>query len=115
MTPENPAKRRRGGQPGNQNAIRNRGGHGAPIGNQYARKHHSSVQELLQDYPEYSDWIKANAEIIDALIPSQKNSDRALYSSYIGLTTDRLEENRQEHRIRQRNNLSRYIPSTESL
>ena len=56
---DTPAKRRRGGQPGNKNAqgnrgnvcargkLRNRGGRGAPLGNQFARKSRTLGAELL--------------------------------------------------------------------
>ncbi|MGA2263307.1 MAG: hypothetical protein ABSH28_17970 [Acidobacteriota bacterium] len=92
MTPETPAKRRRGGQPGNKNAERNRGGRGAPIGNQYARKPlPSAADELIQDYPApaLSDWIKTNKEKIDAAeLPLLNHRDRAFYSVFTGRTPE---------------------------
>jgi hypothetical protein len=100
MTPETPAKCRRGGQPGNKNANGNRGGRGAPIGNQYARKPlPSAADELIHDYPSQSDWIKTNRARIDAAeLPRLNYRDRALYFSFIGLTPEWLVEKGLEFR-----------------
>lgn len=46
---EIPTKRPRGGQPGNKNAIGNKGGHGGPEGNDYAVKHGAYRKFLPQD------------------------------------------------------------------
>jgi hypothetical protein len=115
MTPGNPTKRRRGGQPGNRNAVGNRGGHGAPVGNQYACKNHSSVLELLREYPAFGDWIKTNAELIDSLVPSQKNSDPALYSAYLGITPEHLVEIGLERKIRSRDSIYGYVEPEEGF
>jgi hypothetical protein len=70
-----PTKRRRGGQPGNQNAKGNRGnshprrnfknrGGGAPIGNQNASRPPVTLTQLLLHayggHPEAVKWIRAN-------------------------------------------------------
>ena len=71
-------KRRRGAQPGNQNAkgncgnprprpnLGNRGGRGAPEGNQYARAKSRTLAHVLLDEYRHVDearaWLEANSE-----------------------------------------------------
>ncbi len=110
-----PAKRRRGGQPGNQNAksnrgnsnprrnVGNRGGKGAPLGNQYANKKKCTPDViLLRDYQhnlEAVEWIKANAsKLRDAAFTEDDHRDRALYDCYRGLTLEAIAESGQEYR-----------------
>ena len=104
MTPSIPAKRRRGGQPGNQNAKGNRGGKGAPFGNQYARKELPPASETLRrEYPqpEAVEWISAHKKEIDASqLPTGGLRDRALYSGFVGITPERLAEKKLELRYR---------------
>ena len=111
MTSELPTKRRRGGQPGNQNAkgnrgnlnargkFGNRGGMGAPRGNQFARKRRTLDSELLKEFqhcPEALAWIKANVERLRAIDVS--DDSRLTFSVYLGLTPEALAEKGQEYR-----------------
>jgi hypothetical protein len=118
MLPLNyPAKRRRGGQPGNQNAkgnrgnpnprpnYGNRGGRGAPRGNQNARKRPSPPHEILlqqyRDDQEAAEWIKAHsAELCDPSFTDDDHRDRALYDGFCGITPEYLAEKRKEYRLR---------------
>ena len=110
-----PAKRRRGGQPGNHNAQGNRGnrrprcnqgnrGGGAPLGNQNASKkrpapHMALLQEFEHD-SEAAAWIKANAALIDeAGFKDDDERDRALYDGFSGLTPDALAESGREYKL----------------
>jgi len=108
------AKRRRGGQPGNQNAKGNRGnphprrnyrnkGGGAPPENQNARRRSKAQHEiLLKDYgqvPEAVAWINDHAaELGEADFTDDDQRDPALYCGYLGMTPERLAEQGQEYR-----------------
>src|SRR5438105_4738039 len=97
-------KRRRGGQPGNQNAKGNRGnprprpnkgnkGGGAPQGNQNARKQAKAAIDILvrdyQDKPEAVAWLKEHeAELNSAAITDDNQRDPALYAAFCGLTPE---------------------------
>jgi hypothetical protein len=110
-----PAKRRRGGQPGNQNAKGNRGnpsprrnygnrGGSAPFGNQNACKPIPAPHEiLLQEYkhvPEAAEWLEAHAiNLCGAEFGHDDRRDRALYHGYRGLTPEELMETGQEYRL----------------
>jgi hypothetical protein len=118
MTTDNPTKRRRGGQIGNQNAKGNRGNltarrhcfehgnrlGGAPFGNQNARKRPAAPHAiLLEDYknqPEATAWIEAHKEVLkDASFTADDQRDCAVYSGYCGLTPESLAESGQEYRL----------------
>lgn len=58
---EIPAKRPRGGQPGNQNAVGNSGGPGGPVGNSKALSHGMYSKFLPQD-PEYKELFESAME-----------------------------------------------------
>jgi hypothetical protein len=103
--------RRRGGQPGNQNAKGNRGnphpranrgnrgGHGAPEGNQYARKAPPTLdQSLLAEYgrePQVAAWIVAHAAELREL---RAERDAVSFSVYCGLTPEALAQKGLEYR-----------------
>lgn len=88
-------KRRRGGQPGNKNARRNRGNRfargtrgnrgvgGAPVGNQYARKRRTLADILAVDYAgcaEASAWLEANQAVLrEEEIRSDTALDQAIF------------------------------------
>ena len=92
--------RRRGGQPGNQNARGNRGNPsprpnfgnrgGAPRGNLNAAKKPQTLHAaLLKDYrnlPEAEAWIRANADRLGTVSAPEGVHDRALYDGARGLT-----------------------------
>jgi len=109
-------KRRRGAQPGNQNAkhnrgnrtprrnFGNRGGQGAPKGNQYARKPDRSASAILfEDYQNDSEarrWIEEHRALLDCLeICDEKRVDRATRDGHLGLTPERLAEQGAELRF----------------
>lgn len=111
-----PDKRRRGGQPGNQNAknnrgnarprrnIGNRGGKGAPAGNQFARKPCRLASAILfEDYKndlEARRWIEEHRCLLDSLhLYDEKRVDRATRDGYLGLTPERLAEQGAELRF----------------
>lgn len=111
MTPEEPSRRRRGGQPGNQNAkgnrgnpdargtFGNRGGIGAPRGNQFARKRRTLDAELKREFrrcPEALTWIESNAERLRDIEVS--GDGRVSFSVFMGLTPEVLAEKGQEYR-----------------
>jgi len=114
MTNDSPAQRRRGGQPGNQNAKGNRGnpnpkrnygnrGGGAPRFNQNAhRRPPTALAILLREYqhdPEAIAWIKAHErELQDAAFTEDDRRDRALYDGYCGSTLEALVASGQEFR-----------------
>jgi hypothetical protein len=117
MTTEYPAKRRRGGQPGNQNAKKNRGNKterrhcfakgnhlgGAPFGNQNARRKRQKKHEIVladyRDTPEAADWIKDHAaELDDAEFTADNERDRALFDGYLGLTPEGVAKQGSEYR-----------------
>ncbi|MEK6320463.1 MAG: hypothetical protein AABN33_02145 [Acidobacteriota bacterium] len=117
MAEETPAKRRRGGQPGNRNA-KGKGGNrserrhrfargnrlgGALAGNQNARKKrhaaHIALRKKFEHDPEAVAWIEANASVLDeAGFKEDDERDRALFDGYRGLTPDALAESGQEYR-----------------
>lgn len=104
MTQDFPAKRCRGGQPGNKNAKGNRGNHhpfrnygnrggGAPLNNQNAcQKRLGFYESFLQEYqhiPEAVEWINLHsAELRDFTV--NNSQDRAIYFSHLGLTPESL-------------------------
>jgi len=115
MTDQIPAKRRRGGQPGNQNALGNRGnrtprrnrigrGGGAPFGNQNAQKKpkapHVAVLQDYKDDPEAVAWITANSARLDeGHFTADDQRDAALYSGFTGLTPEALAESGKEFKF----------------
>jgi hypothetical protein len=118
MTTEIPAKRRRGGQPGNQNAKSNRGNRterrhrfakgnrlgGAPLRNQNARRKSKKKHEIvLADYShdrEAAGWIKDHAaELDNATFSADNERDRALFDGWSGLTAEVLAEQGAEFRL----------------
>ena len=111
-----PVKRRRGAQPGNQSAknnrgnpnprrnFGNRGGTGAPRGNQFARKPCRSASAILfEDYKNNSEarkWIEEHRALLDSMnIYDEKRVDRATRDSHLGLTPERLAEQGAELRF----------------
>ena len=109
MTTELPTKRRRGGQPGNQNAKKNRGNKshrrhrfapgnrlgGAPRGNRNARRKrpspHITLRQKFAHDPEAIAWIEANAVALDeAGFKEDYERDCALYDGWCGLTPEVL-------------------------
>jgi hypothetical protein len=119
MTTKSPARRRRGGQPGNQNAKRNRGnrterrhrfergnrlGKGAQPGNQNARKRPKARHQIIladyRDNSEAAEWIKEHAAELDsAEFGADDERDRALFSGYQGLTPEALAESGRELKL----------------
>jgi hypothetical protein len=111
MISELPTKRRRGGQPGNQNAnsnrgnrsargkVGNRGGKGAPCGNQFACKSRTLEAELLKEFqhcPEAVAWVQSNAERLREI--SVADDNRIAFGAYLGLTPEALAARGQEYR-----------------
>lgn len=113
MSESVPTKRRRGAQPGNQNArsnrgnsnprrnLGNRGGKGAPKGNQFARKPCRSASTILfEDYKHNSEartWIEEHRELLDSVeICDEKRIDRATRDGHLGLTPENIAERRGE-------------------
>ena len=118
MAEETPAKRR-GGQPGNQNARKNRGNKterrhrfargnrlgGAPLGNQNARTEPKSKHQIVlndyRDQPEAAEWIREHAaELDDATFTGDEERDRALFAAIGGLTPDLLAAKGLEYKLR---------------
>jgi hypothetical protein len=114
VTPRFPTRRKRGGQPGNQNARGNQGG--APHGNKNAlrnkggapRGNHNACKKplaphliLLEDYkncPLAIAWIQANAEALDeAIFTADHQRDRALFAVYRGLTVEAIVRDGKEY------------------
>lgn len=102
--------RRRGGQPGNQNAKNNRGnkhargtkgnrgGKGAPLYNRNAYKRitlDSDLLKLFKNNPEAFEWIQQNASALSK-IELPKDNDFA--SNRFSKNTDTLAETGQEFR-----------------
>ena len=109
--PDTPARRRRGGQPGNKNAQgnrgnrhargtpRNRGGRGAPCGNQFARRRRTLDAELLSEFgrsAEAVSWIEANRERLRAI--DVTDDSRLSFSVSVGLTPEALAGKGREYR-----------------
>jgi len=116
MSESVPRKRRRGAQPGNQNAKNNRGnlqprrncgnrgGKGAPKGNQFARKPCRLASTILiDDYKNNSEacaWIEKHRAALDSLkLYDEKRADRATRDGRLGLTPERLAERGAELRF----------------
>ncbi len=107
--------RKRGGQPGNQNAVGNCGnrsargkfgnrGGGAPVGNQNARKRPKTPLEFLQrEYahsPEAVEWLRRHAaEISQADFTDDDQRDAATYAAYRGLTPEALAAQGREYEL----------------
>ena len=111
-----PIKRRRGAQPGNRNAkhnrgnpnpprnFGNRGGKGAPKGNQFACKPNRLASAILfEDYQNNSEalrWIEAHRAQLDSLnLYDEQRIDRATRDGRLGLTPERLVEQGAELRF----------------
>jgi len=109
-------KRSRGGQPGNHNAknnkgnsnprrnLGNRGGKGAPEGNQYARKPcRLASARLFEDYKNDAEalrWIEEHRTLLDSVkLDDEKRVDRATRDGHFGLTPERLVEQGAELRF----------------
>jgi hypothetical protein len=113
MSDDTSIKRRRGAQPGNQNAkgnrgnlhprpnYGNRGGKGAPIGNQYARRKLRPLGDTI--LPEYRNnaearaWIEAHLELLLA-IPDDCAvlTDPVEIAKFSGLTPESIAEKGRE-------------------
>jgi hypothetical protein len=111
MLEPTPAKRRRGGQPGNQNSkgnrgnrfargkLGNRGGKGAPKGNQRASKRHTLLADVQADYaqcPEALAWISEHPELARVEVSHDSHIKNAVYS---GLTPDELAKKGREFKL----------------
>src|SRR6185369_6588601 len=99
-----PAKRRRGGQPGNQNAqgncgnprprrnLGNRGGCGALPGNQHARRRSRNLPAILlveyQNDCEAREWIEANRDALASLPGENIGTDPVDIARYLHLTPE---------------------------
>ena len=57
----------------------------------------------------------ANAALIDSEVPPLKNSDRALYSAFLGITPERLVQNGLERKIRRLDPLHESVESAEGV
>jgi len=109
------AKRKRGGQLGNQNSKGNRGnrnargkfgnrGGGAPVGNQNARKRPKSPLEFLHreygQFPEAVEWLRRHAaELSQADFTDDDQRDAALFAAYRGLTPEALAAQGREYEL----------------
>jgi hypothetical protein len=98
--------RKRGGQPGNRNAVGNRGnprprrnfgnrGGGGPVGNQNARRWpKGALAAMLREYAdsaEASAWLRANAEELSQTDFTDDNQrDAALFAAFCGATPEEL-------------------------
>jgi hypothetical protein len=112
MTDSIPAKRRRGGQPGNQNAqgnrgnlrprrnFGNRGGKGAPTANQYARRRPRNLQAILlaeyQNNREAREWIEANRDALDGLTGEATCTDPVDIAKCLQLTPEYIAQRGRE-------------------
>lgn len=101
-----PARRRRGGQLGNQNAqgncgnlrprrnFGNRGGKGAPTGNQRARRRPRNLQAILlveyQNNREAREWIEANRDALAGLMGEDTRTDPVDIARYLHLTPENI-------------------------
>jgi hypothetical protein len=117
MSDITPAKRRRGAQPGNQNAkgnqgnprprrnFGNRGGLGAPRGNQCARKKMRTLgAALLPEYQHNAEaraWLEAHYELLQALPAENTGLTNPLdIAKFSGLTPERIAEKGREFEFR---------------
>lgn len=107
--------RKRGGQPGNRNALGNRGnryargrpgnrGGGAPRGNQNARRRPKSPIEILKrEYmhsAEAIEWIERHAvEISAASFTGDDQRDAAMYAVVLGMTPEELSAQGREYEL----------------
>lgn len=106
-------KRRRGGQPGNQNAKFNRGnknargklgnrGGGAPFGNQNARKKSKAPLEFLKLEYRHSneaiEWLERHAGLLSDL-KDDNQRDAALYAAFCGLTSEAIARQGREYQL----------------
>lgn len=111
MPEPTPARRSRGGQPGNQNSkgnrgnsfargnLGNRGGLGAPRGNERARKRRTLLTEIRADYaqvPEALAWIEAHPELAQLEVYQDSHVSSAVYA---GLTPDELGKSHREFEL----------------
>ena len=113
MNESTPAKRRRGGQPGNQNAkgncgnanprrnYGNRGGQGAPTGNQYARRRPRGLSyALLAEYQndrEAREWIEANHAALASFSSDEAGTDAADIAMHQGLIAEDIAAHGREY------------------
>lgn len=103
--------KRRGGQPGNQNAKNNRGnrnargskgnrgGKGAPPLNQFAAKILTLDIALVREFgtnPEAMGWIKQNAAELREIVLPKEN---CITSSKFSVSTEHLATTGQEYRL----------------
>jgi len=111
MSERIPARRSRGGQPGNKNSIGNRGnglargkvgnrgGLGAPWGNQRARKRRTLLTEVRAEYaqvPEALAWIDEHPELGQLEVLHDSHLSGAVYA---GLTPDELAKSHREFEL----------------
>ncbi|MFY9619761.1 MAG: hypothetical protein WAM70_03830 [Pyrinomonadaceae bacterium] len=111
MREPTPARRSRGGQPGNQNSkgnrgnsfargkLGNRGGFGAPRGNERARKRRTLLTEVRADYarvPEALAWIDEHPELGQMEVFQDSYLIGAVYA---GLTPDELAKSHREFEL----------------
>lgn len=116
MIDSSSVKRRRGAQPGNQNAkgnrgnshprrnFGNRGGAGAPAGNQFARRRPLNLgAALLPEYahdPEARAWIEAHFELLQALPDESARPTNPIdIAQCFGLTPESIIEKRREYEL----------------
>lgn len=108
MSEVTPFRRRRGAQPGNQNAkgncgnprprpnFGNRGGKGAPGGNQYARsKARTLAHVLLAEYRHVDEaraWLEANSERLRAIPAGGVGTDPVDIAMFSGLPIEEIAE-----------------------
>lgn len=112
MAENTPTKRRRGAQPGNQNAkgnrgnprprlnCGNRGGNGAPIGNRYALKRPHGLGALMLEYRnnrEAREWLEANREKLSTVIDSEVGTDAVDIAVHTRLTPEAIAERGREY------------------
>jgi hypothetical protein len=114
MTDNTPAKRGRGAQPGNQNAkgnrgnsrprrnVGNRGGKGAPRGNQYTRKRPRGLAAMLLEYrndSEAREWIEANRDVLESLTEDDSGTDAVDIAIHTRLTPECITERGREFEL----------------
>lgn len=108
-------KRKRGGQPGNRNAVGNRGnvrargkfgnrGGGAPVGNQNARRRPKAALEFLKrDYAhsrEAIEWLQRHAgELSEVNFTDDDQRDAALFAAFRGNTPEELAAQGREYAL----------------
>ena len=108
-------KRKRGGQPGNRNAVGNSGnarargklgnrGGGAPFGNQNARRRPKAPIEFLKrEYghsAEAIDWLQRHADqLSEADFTDDDQRDAALFAAFRGDTPEELAAQGREYEL----------------